>query len=163
VPVRTYDKEHMLAPFESKLTPGTSLTLLSEPTGPWGVAICKDMDFTGLSRQYGAAGAGVMLVPAWDFDLDRWAHGHIAVMRGVEDGFAIARAAKQGYLTVSDDRGRILAEARSDAAPFSTLVAELPVAHDTTLYRRWGDWFAWTMLMALLGTLAALFIRSRAA
>jgi apolipoprotein N-acyltransferase len=162
VPVRTYDKEHMLAPFESKLTPGTSLTLLSEPTGPWGVAICKDMDFTGLSRQYGAAGAGVMLVPAWDFDLDRWAHGHIAVMRGVEDGFALARAAKQGYLTVSDDRGRILAEARSDAAPFSTLVTELPVAHDTTLYRQWGDWFAWAMLVALLATFAGLFIRSKA-
>ncbi|HSY82611.1 MAG TPA: nitrilase-related carbon-nitrogen hydrolase [Gemmatimonadaceae bacterium] len=156
VPVRTYDKQHMLPPFESRLTPGTSLTLLSEPSGPWGVAICKDMDFTGPSRQYGAAGAGVMLVPAWDFDLDRWAHGHIAVMRGVEDGFAIARAAKQGYLTVSDDRGRILAEARSDAAPFSTLVTELPVAHDTTLYRRLGDWFAWLMLATLVGVLLRL-------
>jgi apolipoprotein N-acyltransferase len=68
------------------------------------------------------------------------------VMRGVEDGFTIARAARQGYLTVSDDRGRILAESRSDAAPFSTLVADLPVAHGATLYRRFGDWFAWLML-----------------
>jgi apolipoprotein N-acyltransferase len=165
MPVRTYDKEHMLPPFESRLTPGTSLTLLSEPTGPWGVAICKDMDFTAPSREYGAAGAGVMLVPAWDFDLDRWAHGHMAVMRGVENGFAIVRAAKQGYLTVSDDRGRILAEARSDAAPFSTLITDVPAAHDVTFYRQYGDWFAHFMLAMFvatsLGTLAGVFIRSK--
>jgi apolipoprotein N-acyltransferase len=160
VPVRTYDKQHMLPPFESKLTPGTNLTMLSESTGPWGVAICKDMDFTRLSRQYGAAGAGLMLVPAWDFDLDRWSHGHIAVMRGVEDGFTLARAAKQGYLTVSDDRGRILAETQSDAAPFSTLVTDLPVSHDVTLYRRLGDWFAWVMLAIFAGTLVRHMVRT---
>ena len=50
-----------------------------------------------------------MLVPAWDFTLDRFEHGHIAVMRAVEDGFSLARAARGGFLTVSDDRGRILA------------------------------------------------------
>jgi apolipoprotein N-acyltransferase len=26
-------------------------------------------------------------------------HGHIAIMRGVEDGFSIVRAAKNGFLT----------------------------------------------------------------
>ena len=36
----------------------------------WGVAICEDMDFTQLGRRYGATGAGLMLVPGWDFDLD---------------------------------------------------------------------------------------------
>ena len=79
--------------------------------------ICKDMDFTLLSRRYGEAGAGLMLVPAWDFNLDRSWHGHIAIMRGVEDGFSIVRAAKNGYLTVSDNRGRILAQTRSDSLP----------------------------------------------
>ncbi|HEV2111326.1 MAG TPA: hypothetical protein VGT99_08230, partial [Gammaproteobacteria bacterium] len=51
-PVESYDKEHMLPPFESKLTPGTALTLLaaSGGNGSWGVAICKDMDFTELGR-----------------------------------------------------------------------------------------------------------------
>jgi apolipoprotein N-acyltransferase len=47
--VRTYDKHHMLPPFESDLRPGTSLTLLPEGTASWGVAICKDLDFTPLS------------------------------------------------------------------------------------------------------------------
>ncbi len=140
--VETYDKEHMLPPYESKLTPGTSLTLLST----WGVAICKDMDFTAPSRPYGQAGASVLLVPAWDFNLDRWSHGHMAIMRGVENGFSIVRAARQGYLTVSDNRGRVLAEARSDAAPFSTLVTDVPVTHGGTLYEKAGDYFAWLML-----------------
>ena len=48
-----------------------------------------------------------MLVPAWDFNLDRAWHGHIAVMRGVEDGFSVSRAAKDGFLTVSNNRGTI--------------------------------------------------------
>jgi apolipoprotein N-acyltransferase len=62
--LQSYDKHHMLPPFESNLKPGTTLTVLREPSGTWGVAICKDMDFTPLSRQYGEAGTGLMLVPA---------------------------------------------------------------------------------------------------
>jgi apolipoprotein N-acyltransferase len=155
-PLLIYDKHHMLPAFESNLTPGTTLTLMQEPSGTWGVAICKDMDFTSLSRQYGEAGAGLMLVPAWDFVLDRWWHGHMAVMRGVENGFSITRAAKQGYLTVSDDRGRILAEAPSDSAAFVTLVADVPAAHDITLYVLLGDWFAWFALVTLVFALVQL-------
>ncbi|MGA3210949.1 MAG: nitrilase-related carbon-nitrogen hydrolase, partial [Terriglobales bacterium] len=98
-PQQSYHKHHMLPPFESPLEPGTELTLLGESSGTRGIAICKDMDFTPLSRQYGEAGTGLMLVPAWDFVLDRWLHGHMSIMRGVEDGFSIVRAAKQGYLT----------------------------------------------------------------
>ena len=156
-PVLSYDKHHMLAPFESNLKPGTTLTLMPKLSQIWGVAICKDMDFTPLSRQYGQAGVGLMLVPGWDFGLDRWWHGHIAVMRGVESGFSVAHAAKNGYLTVSDDRGRILAETRSDPAPFATLVADAPVAHDTTLYLLLGDWFAWLALATLVFTLMRLY------
>jgi len=36
-PIATYDKQHMLPPFESRLTPGTSLALLSKPALPIGV------------------------------------------------------------------------------------------------------------------------------
>ena len=77
-------------------------------------------------------------------------------MRGVEDGFSIVRAAKQGYLTVSDDRGRILAETRSDSAPFATLLADVPAVHDTTLYLLLGDWFAGVALAIFVFTLVQL-------
>ncbi len=154
--VRTYDKHHLLPPFESNLKPGASLTFLPEGAETWGVAICKDMDFTPLSRRYGLAGVGLMLVPGWDFRVDRWWHGHIAVMRGVEDGFSVVRAARDGNLTVSDNRGRILAEIRSDSAPYASLVAEVPTAHDATLYTLLGDWFAWFALALLAFSLLRL-------
>ena len=154
--VLTYDKHHLLPPFESDLTPGTTLTLLPKTPANWAVAICKDMDFIPLSRHYGQHGVGLMLVPAWDFNMDRSWHGHMAVMRGVEDGFSIARAAKNGYLTVSDSRGRIVAEARSDSRPFATLLARVPATHERTVYLVLGDWFAWLVIVVLGLTLTPL-------
>jgi apolipoprotein N-acyltransferase len=144
----TYEKHHMLPVYEGDLLPGTTRTILHQPSGEWGVEICKDMDFPALSRQFGNDGAGLVLVPAWDFVLDGWLHDRMAVARGVESGFSIARAAKQGLLTASDDRGRVLAERRSDSADFATLLAAIPVRHDETLYDRWGDWFAWLNVFA---------------
>jgi apolipoprotein N-acyltransferase len=157
--VASYDKQHMLPPFESDLEPGRSLTLLPDRDETVGVAICKDMDFARPARSYGEAGAGVMLVPAWDFVADNTWHGHIAVMRGVEDGFSLVRSAKTGFLTVSDSRGRIVGEVRSDAAPFATLIADVPSEHHETLYLRWGDWFAWVAVGLLLWTLTRLIAR----
>jgi len=157
-PVEHYDKEHMLPPFESNLTPGKSLELLRGRggVGTWGVAICKDMDFTRLSRRYGDAGAGLMLVPAWDFYLDWIQHGHMAVMRGVESGFSVVRSAKGGSLFVSDDRGRIVAETRSDSEPFSSLLASVSQVHEKTLFLRLGDGVAWLALAILVLCLAQL-------
>lgn len=157
-PVLSYDKHHMLPPFESTLKPGTTLTLLQMHSATWGVEICKDMDFTSLSREYGRKGVGLMLVPGWDFNMDRWWHGHIAVMRGVEDGFSVVRAAKNGYLTVSDDRGRILAETRSDSAAFATLLAAVPAAHDRTVYLVLGDWFAWVSVALFIFAMSRLLL-----
>ena len=54
-----------------KLTPGTSLALLSKPAIPIGVAICKDMDFIRPALDYGRAGVDLLLDPAWDFNVDR--------------------------------------------------------------------------------------------
>ena len=154
--VRSYDKRHLLPPFELKFTPGRELVTLRHSDGDWGVAICKDMDFTNPSRQYGRAGAGLMLVPGWDFNLDRAWHGHIAVMRGVEDGFSVARAAKNGFLTVSNNRGKIVDEMRSDAAPFAVMMATVPAGHNWTLYQVLGDWFGWVAIALLICAIARL-------
>ena len=151
----TYEKHHMMPVYESDLKVGTDRAILEQPSGKWGVQICKDMDFPALSRQYGNDGVGLVVVSAWDFIADGWLHDRMAVMRGVESGFSLARAAKQGLLTLSDDRGRVLAQQRTDSEDFSTLLGEVPVRHDDTLYARWGDWFAWLMLAVLAWTLLA--------
>jgi apolipoprotein N-acyltransferase len=75
----------------------------------------------------------------------------------VQSGFRIARTAKQGYLTVSDNRGRILAETTSDSAHFPTLLANVPTTHGTTIYLLLGDWFAWLLLALLAFTLTQCF------
>ena len=149
--IRTYEKHHMLPVYEGKLTVGTERTEWHEPSGLWGITICKDMDFPQLSRDYGNDGAGLLLVPAWDFGADGWWHGRMAILRGVESGFSIARAPKEGILSVSDNRGRVLAEKSTDTAPFAALVATVPVQHESTLYDRLGNWFGWLNLALLIG------------
>jgi apolipoprotein N-acyltransferase len=150
----TYHKHHLLPPFENQFTPAITRTTLKEPSGIWGLQICKDMDFPLLSREYAKDGVGLMVVPAWDFTLDGWSHGRIAVMRGVEGGFSIARSAKRSILYATDDRGHVLAEQNTMLLPFATVVTSVPVHHDVTLYSELGDWFAWVNI-ALLAILAA--------
>jgi apolipoprotein N-acyltransferase len=120
------------------------------------------MDYVDPADGYARAKVGLVLAPAWDQGIDRWWHGHMALMRGIENGFSIVRNAKRGFLTVSDDRGRVLAEATSSPdRPFTTLLANVPVHHDTTLYSIWGDWFAWLTLACAGGLLFQLTDRAR--
>lgn len=143
----TYSKHHLLIGFE-QYTPGDSYTML-EGTPRIGLAICKDMDFHDIGHAYAARRAQLLLVPASDFTVDGWLHSRMAIMRGVESGFAIARAAHSGRLTLSDDRGRVLAEASSEKHD-AELVGELPLRETHTLYTPWGDWFAWLDLAGLI-------------
>jgi apolipoprotein N-acyltransferase len=148
----TYEKHHMLPPFESHLLPGTARLTFQRPSDDgtarkWGVEICKDMDFPLFARQYSNDGARLMLVPAWDFVADGWLHGRMAILRGVESGFSIARSVKQGILTLSDSRGRVVAQHVTGSAPFDILVGSLPLGSGATFYDRAGDWFAWVNLV----------------
>ena len=61
---------------------------------------------------------------------------------------------------MSDPWGHILAETRSDAAPFATLVADVPDLHRETPYARWGDWFAW-LALAIFGRTTLQIFRRR--
>jgi apolipoprotein N-acyltransferase len=169
-----YRKHYPVPTWEARTTPGTGISVLACPrpnkqdrapsvldapqaAGNVGIEICRDMDFPELSRRYAEQQVGLMLVPAWDqgVGVDAYWHGHLALMRAVEDGFTMVRDAKVGLMTVSDDRGRILAE--EPTRPDGTLVTMLvtvPVRHDSTLYQKWGDWFAWLDLAGLAALLA---------
>jgi len=156
----TYSKHHLIPGFERQYTPGDSYTLL-DGTPRIGLAICKDMDFHDIGHAYAARHAQLLLVPAWDFSIDGWLHSRMAILRGVESGFAIARAARSGRLTLSDDRGRVLAEASSEQHD-AELVGNLPLRESHTLYAQWGDWFAWLDLVALATVLVLAFRPHRA-
>lgn len=147
-----YAKQHLIPGLESQYQAGTDYIML--PGTSTGLAICKDMDFQDIGRAYAARGATLLLVPAWDFGVDGWFHSRMAIMRGVESGFAIARAARGGRLTLSDDRGRVVAEAADDAGD-ALLVGDIPLHASHTLYARWGDWFAWLAMALLAAVLLA--------
>ncbi|NUW46670.1 nitrilase [Nonomuraea rhodomycinica] len=152
-----YDKHHLIPGLESEFTPGRALTFLDRTTT--GLIICKDLDFPWLVRRYRQAGATALLAPAWDFDDDAWLHSRMAVVRGVESGLSVARVARQGVLTVSDTRGRVLAEGRSGRPGMTTVFAALPQQGASTLYAGLGDWAAWSSVAVLLAALVRLRAR----
>jgi apolipoprotein N-acyltransferase len=147
-----YDKHHLIPGVEPE-KPGNKRVVLDEPSGRWGLQICKDMDFPKLSREYATEGANLLLVPAWDFNVDRWLHARMAVLRAVENGFALARSARNGLLTLSDNRGRILAEATTVPGRFVSISGKVNVAREKTFYARTGDWFAWLCVAVFVGLL----------
>lgn len=156
----TYSKHHLIPGFEKQYTPGEDYRLL-HGTPSIGLAICKDMDFHDIGHAYAMRDTQLLLVPAWDFRIDGWLHSRMAIMRGVESGFAIARAARSGRLTLSDDRGRVVAEASSEQHD-AELVGELPLRETHTLYARWGDWLVWFDLAALVAVLVLAVMPLRA-
>lgn len=145
-PTRRYLKRRMI--------PGVELGYAAGP-GPFvdgarGVAICKDMDFPAMIRGYGERGVELLLVPAWDFGRDGRMHSRMAVVRGVENGFGIARAAAAGRLTVSDRYGRIVAEETTSSDRAVRVVSTVGLRGGGTLYLRAGDLFAW---LCIAGTI----------
>ena len=98
----TYDKQH-LAPGEHGGVAGHNIVVRSILGREYGVAICKDMFFAALGRVYGERETAVMLVPAWNPGWeDARMEGWNTLLRGVENGYAVVRVAREGF----DDRER---------------------------------------------------------
>lgn len=147
-----YMKHHLVPGLESRYAPGNGYTMLAG-TPRIGMAICKDMDFPGMGRTYAERNTQLLLVPAWDFKIDGWLHSRMAIMRGVESGLAVARSARNGRLTLSDDRGRVFAEANSSNRD-AQLIGTVYLRDTHTLYARWGNWFGWLDSAGLAALLA---------
>ena len=154
--ISTYTKRHHIPGLEAGYTVGSGPGLLDAGES---VAICKDMDFQRTLRSDAAAGARagslrLLFVPAWDFNTDGWLHARMAIMRGVEGGYAIVRAAANGLVTVSDSRGRLLALRKSGSGSYESVVVDVRRGPGATLYVRIGDVFAWIAGLAGLALFA---------
>ncbi len=134
---------------------GTDLAYLAGPA-KIGLLVCMDVNFGDPSGDYGAAGTGLVLIPASDEDVDGWEHSRTALIRGVENGFSVAWSASRGTPMLSDAHGRVLADTHTGDQPFSVVTADVPLGSGGTPYARFGDWFAWLCgLLALAGIAAA--------
>lgn len=150
-----YDKQHMIPGAEDHFELGKGPLQVPYQGLLLGLAICKDLDFPHTIRAY--AGSDLMLVPAWDFYEDDWFHSRMAILRGVENGFPLARSARRGFLTVSDQTGNVLAQTESRTFNVAYLSLAVSLGHQQTIYSRIGDAFGWLALSyALIVLLVAI-------
>ena len=156
----TYTKRHLIPGLEEHLTPGAGPPVGVPGEPALALIICKDLDFPALVRDNRAAGAAVLLAPAWDMGDDGWLHGRMAVVRGVEAGMSVARAGRNGRPVISDPAGHARAKADNVRDPGAVVIADVPTGTGPTPYARIGDVFAW-LCIAAVGVLVAAALRSR--
>ncbi len=145
-PPQAYDKRHFVTGLEDGYTAGKGPFALRDGTG---VDVCKDMDYPAMLRvDSRSTHVTLLAAPAWDFGGDRIYHARPAILRGVEEGFALARSAKEGLLTLTDATGHLIAMKQSDGSGMVTLVGDVPRGRGVTLYQRIGDVFSWLCVLA---------------
>ncbi|HEY4145826.1 apolipoprotein N-acyltransferase [Pinirhizobacter sp.] len=148
-----YAKRHPVPILEDRFVPGRQSGWLGNGRA---MEICKDMDFPATINRDAAKGVRLMGVPAGDFGLDAWLHARMAVMRSVEGGFAMVRAANDGLVTINDAEGRLIASKMAAPVGLTSVVAEVPLGPGPTVYIRIGDVFAWLCVaISLLAGYAA--------
>ena len=144
----SYRKQFM-APPERGYLPGRDYVVRQVEGARYGIAICKDMHFASFGRAYGQRQTAVMLVPAWDFTVDRGLGARMTAVRGIENGYLVVRAARDGQMTVTDAHGRILAEQDSGAMPGRRMRVDARVpAPVATLFTRVGNVLGWACVAA---------------
>lgn len=159
----TYQKRRLVPGIETRAyKPGHGARVL--PTGIE-LAICKDMDFHAMIRADIAMFRPILLaVPAWDFRADGWAHARVAMLRSVENGVPMARSARDGWLSINDRYGRVIArkQVKND---FTTLVGSVPThgRGGGTVYSRIGDLFGWACVVLSIALLFWVFFVEQSA
>ena len=139
--VMDYNKAHLVKGLEEQFIPGNEVGLFKFNDIQAATAICKDLDFPGYLQKYGQHEVAFLCIPAWDFINDDWLHARMAILRGVENGFAEIRPARLGRLTISDCYGRVPFEASSSTKKAASLIGKVPIGKSETLYTRFGTWF----------------------
>jgi len=150
--VGRYDKVRLVAFGEAGIVRGAHVEPVWTPLGPVGVAICFESIFPDVTRALVRNGAQILAVITNDAWFDGTAgpaqHAAHAVLRAVESGRWVVRAANTGLSMVIDPTGRV----RAAIAPGQAAVLTAPAATVTamTAYARRGDLFAWAGLIVLL-------------
>jgi apolipoprotein N-acyltransferase len=137
-------------------TAGTTPVVFEAPA-PFGVLICYEAIYPWLARELVAAGAQFLVNvsnDAW-FGTSAGLEQHFAsgVFRAVETRRALARGTNTGITALVGPSGRILA--RFPTGVRGAWVVDVPLRTQGTAYGRFGDVFAWTMVVLTLGVLAA--------
>ena len=130
---------------------GSEYTVFEAAGVRFSTPICFEDVFGYLSREFVLSGAQVIV----NMTNDSWSgseaaemqHAAMAVFRAVENRRSVVRSTNGGITCLIDPDGRMVEQIEPFTADY--LVVDVPV-HDerTTVYTRFGDWFAWLMLVS---------------
>lgn len=139
----------------SDFSAGSSATLLPVGSHRISTAICYEVVYPALVRQFTVGGSELLTTitnDAW-FGPTSAPHQHFAqaAMRAIENGRYLLRAANTGISGIVDPYGRVLA--RSGLYQPALIVGEARFLHDTTIYQRVGDLFAYISVVVCFGLL----------
>lgn len=127
----------------STLTAGESPSLFHEDFGAVGGLVCFDSLYPSLSRASVRAGAELLVLgtnDSWFFDSAAvYQHNGQSILRAVENGRAVARAANTGVSSIISSRGEVLCEIEPLVRGQAT--ATVTLSSHTTLYTLIGDSF----------------------
>ena len=141
----------------SDFVPGTEAVLLPVDTHRVSTAICYEVIFASLMRQFVVNGSELLTTitnDAWyGTSSAPYQHWDQAAMRSIEGGRYLARAANTGISGFVDPYGRVLQ--KTGLFTPAVLVADLRFIRTPTIYSRIGDAVAWLSLAATLAALLA--------
>jgi apolipoprotein N-acyltransferase len=137
----SYAKHHLIPSLEWDYKPGSKPAVFDPPWGRTAVLISQDLDFPDTARELAALGVRMVVAPASDWKGSEVIHQRMAVVRGVESGFSLARAARGGMLSANDSRGRQIAARVPMHGEDTMATADLPIGTGRTFYSRTDDWF----------------------
>ena len=153
-----------ISPAIGNFTPGAGPRVLALPGGvPIGPLICYEDIMPQPARLAVREGARVLV----NLTNDMWfgptrapyQHRNAAAFRAVENRRSLVRVTNTGVTSIIDATGREQA-----ALPIyrrGTLVRDVAALRTTTVYQRFGDWFAWLCCVGAVGLPGWRFVRRR--
>ena len=121
-----------------------------------GETICYESIYPQLWLSQNRQGAKLFINvtnDAWFFETAApFQHLAVNVLRAVETGRPVLRAANTGFSAVIDPFGRIEKQSRLFTQEILQASVPLPLNEQKNFYTQWGDWFAW-LCAALYATL----------
>ncbi len=137
---------------------GTEHRLMQVAEVPYGVTICYEDLFPGISREITRSGARLLTNltnDAWYADSSaQWQHLNFSRIRAIENRRSMVRSTNTGVTAVIHPDGRIAKQ----LVPFkaAALVAEVPLFGKLSIYTRYGD-MLWILGFVLLLAITTFF------
>jgi apolipoprotein N-acyltransferase len=134
--------------------------VLDTPYGKIASVTCFEYDHHRYVRSAGR-GISLFLVPALDGKTLTPVHSHMAVFRGIENGYSVLKPTGEGLSIAADYCGRVIAEQNYFTSKERVMLADMPVKSVSTIYSVIGDLFAWLCIIGLIILIVVAVIRRK--